>query len=267
MATTRLPGSLSAFLPLLCYSSALPEPWPASHTHGLSRFNYKAIPSGLLPDKNSRRTVTVLTALWATSSSLLSGFLSPAYSQNLARCLLLKTQWSLGYLVARTLILAWLDTSWAHLHLLHHCLCLFFLTQEVILSLVLSSSLMNSKNFNQNEKEKNLTACYIMSSRTVWTIYDEDCLQKKKELVFSTPWLPWQYPNTFTSLQGIQWLQMVGTAGVFEENYLQTTKISKEIFSIIFQNFKSIIVWCFTELKTNETAKIVLRLKNNCRKK
>lgn len=45
--------------------------------------------------------------------------------------------------------------------------------------------------------------------------------------------------------------------GIFEENYLQTTKISIEIFGIIFQNFNSIIVWCFTEV----TAKLILRLK------
>lgn len=139
---------------LLHWSWALPEPGPASHTHGLSRFSCKATPWGLLPDNDSRWPATVLglLALWATSYSLLSGFLFPQHSQNLARCLLLKKQWSLWYLEARTFTLAYPDISWAHLPC--HCLCLFFLTQKVILSSALPSSLMNSKLFNQNRKKK-----------------------------------------------------------------------------------------------------------------
>lgn len=70
MATTRLPGSPCTFRSLLHCVHALPEPWPAPHVHGLSRFHCEAPSSGLLPDGDDGGwPVSCVTALWTTSYS------------------------------------------------------------------------------------------------------------------------------------------------------------------------------------------------------
>lgn len=153
-----------------------------------------------------------MTALWTTSSSLLSGFLSSAYSQNLARSLLLKNPhicmaWHL--LGSPPSVIASVYSSWPRKWFYPQPSLPPSWTQRIL-----------SKIKRKRKKEKPNSLLHNEFQDILGYTQRKLSPELKKGLVFSTPLLPWQCPNTFTSLQGIQWLQMVGTTGIFEENYL-----------------------------------------------